>query len=117
MTMDIQDEQRPWGSFRRFTKNEPSTVKLVLVDANKQLSLQYHNDREEFWKVLDGNPTIIIGDTETVAKAGDEFFVPKKATHRIRANDQHVRILELAFGAFDENDIVRLEDSYGRASS
>lgn len=114
--MDIKDEQRPWGSFRRFTKNEPSTVKLVLVDAEKQLSLQYHNDREEFWKILDGNPTIIIGDTTTIAQAGDEFLVPKKTNHRISANEQNVRILELAFGPFDENDIVRLEDSYGRAS-
>jgi len=115
--MDIQDEQRPWGSFRRFTLNEPSTVKLVTVTAGKQLSLQYHNDREEFWRVLDGNPTIIIGENETIAKEGDEFVVPKKTHHRIKANEQTVRILELAFGAFNENDIVRLEDSYGRTSS
>lgn len=114
--MDIKEEQRPWGSFRRFTLNEPSTVKLVHVDAGKQLSLQYHNDREEFWRILDGDPTIIIGENETIAKEGDEFFVPKKTHHRIRANQNNVRILELAFGAFDEQDIVRLEDSYGRAS-
>lgn len=114
--MDIKEEQRPWGSFRRFTLNEPSTVKLVHVDAGKQLSLQYHNDREEFWRILDGDPTIIIGENEKIAKEGDEFFVPKKTHHRIRANQNNVRILELAFGAFDEQDIVRLEDSYGRAS-
>ncbi|KKU74499.1 MAG: Mannose-6-phosphate isomerase, type II [Candidatus Wolfebacteria bacterium GW2011_GWA1_47_6] len=115
--MNIQDEQRPWGSFRRFTLTEPSTVKLVSINAGKQLSLQYHNDREEFWRILDGNPTIIIGDSEVIASVGDEFFVPKKTNHRIRANDQNVRILELAFGSFDEADIVRLEDSYGRASA
>lgn len=114
--MDIKDEQRPWGSFRRFTLNEPSTVKLVSIDASKQLSLQYHNNREEFWRILDGNPTIVIGESETIAKEGDEFFVPKKTHHRIKANEQNVRILEIAFGAFGENDIVRLEDSYGRAS-
>lgn len=115
--MNIRDEQRPWGSFRRFTLNEPSTVKLVSVNAGKQLSLQYHNDREEFWRILDGNPTIIVGENETVAKEGDEFFVPKKTRHRIKANEQNVRILEIGFGAFDEADIVRIEDSYGRASS
>lgn len=115
--MDIKEEQRPWGSFRQFTLNKPSTVKLVNVSAGKQLSLQYHNDRDEFWKILDGNPTIIVGDTETIARKGDEFFVPRKTHHRIRANEQDVLILELAFGAFDENDIIRLEDSYGRISS
>jgi mannose-6-phosphate isomerase-like protein (cupin superfamily) len=115
--MDIKNEERPWGSFRRFTQNQASTVKLVNVSPEKQLSLQYHNDREEFWLILDGNPSIIIGDTETVAMPGDEFVVPKKIHHRIKANDQPVRILEIAFGDFDEQDIVRLEDSYGRASS
>ena len=115
--MDIKDEQRPWGSFRRFTLNEPSTVKLVSVTAGKQLSLQYHNHREEFWRILDGNPTIVIGETETIAKEGDEFFVPKNAHHRIRANDQNARILEIGFGAFDEADIIRLDDAYGRAAS
>lgn len=114
--MDIKDEQRPWGSLRQFTLNEPSTVKLISVAAGKQLSLQYHNNREEFWKILDGDPTIIIGENKTIAKEGDEFFVPKKTHHRIKANKQNVRILEIAFGAFNENDIVRLEDSYGRTS-
>lgn len=115
--MDIKNEERPWGSFRQFTENQTSTVKLVSVDPEKQLSLQYHNNREEFWRVLDGNPTIIIGEVETIATQGDEFFVPKKTHHRIKANEQPVRILEIAFGDFDEKDIVRLEDSYGRASA
>lgn len=115
--MDMINEERPWGSFRRFTKNQPSTVKIIHVNPEKQLSLQYHNNREEFWRVLDGNPTIIIGDAETLAKPGDEFIVPQTAHHRIKANDQPVRILEIAFGDFDEQDIVRLEDSYGRTSS
>lgn len=115
--MDIQDEERPWGSFRRFTHNEPSTVKLITITPGKQLSLQYHANREEFWRVLNGNPTIILGDDETIAKEGDEFFVPKNTHHRIRANEQPVRILEIALGDFDENDIVRIEDAYGRASS
>lgn len=115
--MDIKDEQRPWGSFRRFTLNEPSTVKLVSVNAGKQLSLQYHNHREEFWRILDGDPTIVIGGNETIAKAGDEFFVPAKTNHRIRANEQNARILEIGFGAFDEADIVRLDDAYGRAAA
>ncbi len=115
--MDIKNEERPWGSFRQFTENQTTTVKLMSVHPEKQLSLQFHHNREEFWRVLDGNPTIIIGETETIAAPGDEFFVPKQAHHRIKANDQPVRILEIAFGDFDEQDIVRLEDSYGRASA
>ncbi len=115
--MDIKNENRPWGSFRQFTENQISTVKLVSVDPEKQLSLQNQNNREEFWRILDGSPTIIIGEIETIAAPGDEFVVPQKTHHRIKANNRPVRILEIAFGDFDEQDIVRLEDSYGRASS
>jgi mannose-6-phosphate isomerase-like protein (cupin superfamily) len=54
--MKPTEEQRPWGSFRRFTENEISTVKIITVNADQELSLQYHKNRDEFWKVLAGNP-------------------------------------------------------------
>lgn len=114
--MNIQNDRRPWGSFRQFTDNEVTTVKVLSVDAGHRLSLQYHKKRSEFWKVLSGNPSITIGDTTSQAKKGDEFFVPAETIHRISASDDSVEILEIAFGDFDENDIVRLDDAYGRTS-
>ncbi len=113
--MDIKGEQRPWGSFEQFTHNEISTVKILDVKAGEKFSLQYHNNRDEFWKVIEGNPTIIIGDEEKISKEGEEFFIFKKTKHRIQANEKDAKVLEISFGVFDEHDEVRLEDAYGRA--
>ena len=107
-------EERPWGNFERFTQNEQSTVKIITVKAGEGLSLQYHTKRAEFWKVLSGEPTITIGEKVAQAKVGDEFFVAPQEKHRIQAGNAETRILEVALGEFDENDIVRLEDKYGR---
>jgi mannose-6-phosphate isomerase-like protein (cupin superfamily) len=49
-----------------------------------------------------------------VGQKGDEFFIPKETVHQIKTSDSSVSILEIAFGNFDENDIVRLKDKYNR---
>lgn len=112
--MESITTERPWGSFTRFTNNELSTVKTLFVKKGEQLSLQYHNKREEFWKVLSGNPEIVIGEDVFQAKVGDEFNVGVGIKHRISAPNDDVFILEIAKGNFDEEDIVRLEDKYNR---
>ena len=114
--IDIYHENRPWGSFERFTKETPSTVKLITIKKGESLSLQYHKNRQEFWHVVKGTPTVTIGDKEVSGKVGDEFFVEKEIKHCIAAPIDEVVFLEIAFGSFDENDIVRLRDQYGRAS-
>lgn len=112
--MEIETTKRPWGSFTRFTNNELSTVKILNVNQGEELSLQYHNKREEFWKVLTGTPKIVIGEEVFDAKEGDEFSVLVGVKHRISAPNDNVSILEISKGEFDENDIVRLEDKYHR---
>lgn len=112
----VYKEDRPWGHFERFTKDVPSTVKIITVIHGQSLSLQYHERRQEFWKVLQGNPVLTIGDKEISAKPGDEFFVDKRVKHRIAAKNNNVVVLEIALGRFDESDVVRLEDKYGRVS-
>lgn len=112
--LQIKLEVRPWGKFVCYTHNQASTVKIITVSPNQQLSLQYHSKRSEFWKILKGDPTITIGNKVVMAVVGDEFFVDKGVQHRIAANENQVEILEIAFGDFDETDIVRLEDKYGR---
>lgn len=114
MAVHIYSEERPWGGFRQFTKNESSTVKLLTINAGEKFSLQYHNNREEFWRVMRGKGKVTIGEDEFQTKAGDEFTVPRKAKHRIQA-DSPMEVLEISFGEFDEGDIVRIEDVYGRA--
>lgn len=108
-------DERPWGRFERFSLNEPTTVKIITVDAAGILSLQRHVRRDELWSVLDGHLTVRVGDTEVAASAGDRFFIPRGVVHRVSApTESGGRILEVAFGHFDETDIERLEDQYGR---
>ena len=114
--MKSTTHKRPWGSFIEFTKNEPTTVKILVVHPDEQLSLQYHKNRREFWRILSGAPTLIIGDNELDAKVGDEFVVEVGDLHRITAHDTEVQVLEISYGEFDEDDIVRVEDKYKRVT-
>ncbi len=108
--------KRPWGEFREYAANETVTVKTVFARAGEQLSLQKHKKRSEFWRVLKGTPEITIGEKKIRAKAGDEFTIPLGALHRLSAvGSDDVEILEVARGYFDEDDIERIEDNYGRA--
>lgn len=107
---------RPWGQFKQYTLNEKTTVKIISVKAGEALSLQYHAHRKELWVVLSGSGTMQIGDKTIAAKKGDEFIVEPGVHHRISGSAEPIEFLEIAFGDFDENDIVRLEDKYGRIS-
>ena len=97
-------EERPWGKYERFIQNEVSTVKFIYVKPNETLSLQYHNQRAEFWKIIKGPAKITVGDNTVKAHEGEEFFIPVKVVHRMGSFDAPVTILEIAFGHQDEND-------------
>lgn len=111
-------EERPWGGFREFIKNKPSTVKILFIKKGELFSLQKHQDRSEFWRILSGDPDVTIGDKTIRAKAGDEFNISSGtdlgANHRAAAPINDVEILEISIGNFDENDIIRIKDKYGR---
>jgi mannose-6-phosphate isomerase-like protein (cupin superfamily) len=106
--------EKPWGKFEQFTHDELTTVKIISVNPGASLSLQTHKNRAEFWRVLAGHPTVTIGGEQIPANPGEEFHIGKTQPHRLEAKDDPVKILEIAYGVFDENDIVRLEDKYGR---
>ncbi len=108
-------EDRPWGSFEQFTLNEPSTVKIIIVKPGEAFSLQTHAHRSEFWRVVGGTGTVTVANTTHEASAGSEFFIKQGDTHRAEGGPDGLRFLEIAFGEFDEGDIKRLEDKYGRA--
>jgi mannose-1-phosphate guanylyltransferase/mannose-6-phosphate isomerase len=111
------DDERPWGRFRRYTLNESTTVKIITIEPQQRLSEQRHAHREELWVVLDPGARIEIDGVVTVAAVGDEFHVPAGAIHRMGSSSDHpCRILEIAFGHFDEDDIERLSDEYGRTA-
>src|SRR3989338_10320789 len=107
-------ETRPWGKFEQFTQGEPSTVKILTINPRQALSLQYHQRRTEFWKVISGRAKVTVGDIVSSAREGDEFFIAQGQNHRIQSGSLAIKVLEISFGDFDENDIVRLEDKYNR---
>lgn len=106
--------ERPWGNFRQFTKNELSTVKIITVNPNSKLSLQSHNKRSEFWKVISGSGVFEINKEKIDVEEGSEEVVPTGALHRMVGGEKGMTVLEISFGEFDEEDIVRYEDDYGR---
>jgi mannose-6-phosphate isomerase len=107
--------EKPWGKFEQYTHNMLSTVKVITVRQGGALSLQYHHWRDELWVVLDAGARIELGEKIIWPQVGDRVFIPRTTAHRLAATgDGPVRILEVSFGEFDEGDIVRLEDIYGR---
>lgn len=107
-------ENRPWGNFVRYTLNEPTTVKIITINPNQELSLQKHSERREFWRILKGCPIVTIDNNKVEANPDDEFEIAIGSSHRISAQSDEVCVLEIAFGDFKEEDIVRIEDKYGR---
>jgi mannose-6-phosphate isomerase len=108
------EEERPWGKFRQFIKNVPATVKIISVKAGEGTSLQNHAQRSEFWKVISGTIILNIDGVTHNAKVGDEFFVPVGTMHRIEGGEEGGQLLEISLGNFEEDDIIRVEDKYGR---
>jgi len=109
------DDERPWGRFRRFTLNEATTVKIITVERDHATSLQTHNHRSELWRILEGVFELDIGNESIMAHRGDEIWIESGVKHRIKGLGERNSLLEISFGEFDENDIIRHEDRYGRA--
>jgi mannose-6-phosphate isomerase-like protein (cupin superfamily) len=107
--------ERPWGNFQQFASNEHVTVKIITVQPGHRLSLQTHSHRGEFWQVLDAPIEVTVGERTWSAEVGESVWVPCGALHRMaNKGDRPGRLLEIAYGDFDEADIVRLEDDYAR---
>lgn len=107
-------ERRPWGHFEQFTENENTTVKLIRVEPHARFSLQRHFKRKEYWYIIAGSGVLHLGDITREVNPGDEIDVPKETLHRMEGGDDGVLFLEITYGDFDEDDIERLADDFGR---
>ena len=111
----ITVDHRPWGMFQRFPHESVSSIKIITLDPGGVLSLQYHKNRSEFWLVLDGGLEMTVGERVWRAEAGEHVWVPAGTHHRARCvGAAKARFFELWIGASEEDDIVRIEDAYGR---
>ena len=107
--------ERPWGSFRQLTHNQLTTVKVHRVKPGEATSWQSHNQRSEFWYIISGDGKVLIGDKKCEVTSGAEYNVPVGTKHRWIAGLSGIILVEVATGNFDEEDIIRYADKYGRA--
>jgi mannose-1-phosphate guanylyltransferase/mannose-6-phosphate isomerase len=106
---------RPWGSFKQFAFNQDCTVSLMTVLPGQRLSLQSHTGRAELWIVIDDGAAVQVGEEERPCKAGDEIWIPANEKHRLSCKGlSPVRVLEVAFGNWQQEDIKRYQDDFAR---
>lgn len=106
---------KPWGRFEQYTHNLPSTVKIITVAPGGVLSRQFHHQRDELWVMLDDGVKVELDGETFYPVRGEKLYIPRETIHRLATDeDFEVRVLEISFGDFDEEDIVRLDDLYGR---
>ena len=106
--------EKPWGGFIQYVLNQPVTVKILEIRAGEQVSYQYHHHRSELWIPLDEGACVNLDGTLQRPAPMEPVFIPQGAKHQLIGESKDYRILEIAFGHFDEEDIVRLSDKYGR---
>ena len=114
--MSNYTEKRPWGSFTVLDEGKGFKVKRITVEAGEKLSLQYHNRRSEHWTVVYGKATVTVGETVRDLNVNESVHIPTKEKHCIANHtDNFVEIIEVQIGSYlFEDDIVRIDDRYGR---
>lgn len=122
-TENFKHDVRPWGEFHQYTHNEATTIKVITVEPGEKLSIQRHRLRDEVWVALDEGLLVTLNSGEKDEDSirlmkpdlGQMVSIPRGWTHTIENIwNRPARFLEIAFGHFDEDDIERLEDKYGR---
>ncbi|MSQ08291.1 MAG: cupin domain-containing protein [Dehalococcoidia bacterium] len=109
--------ERPWGWFEPLATGAGYQVKRLTVNPEQRLSLQWHRHRDEHWVVARGTAKVEIGEKTLTLGRGQSVFVPRTVRHRIVniSSVEPLEIIEVQTGDYlGEDDIVRIEDDYGR---
>jgi len=109
---------RPWGWYDSIESGEHFQVKRLHVKPSAKLSLQMHHQRAEHWVVVSGTATVTNGDKSFKLIKGESTFIPSGVIHDLANNTQEpLEVIEVQSGSYlGEDDIVRLEDIYGRVN-
>lgn len=112
-----EKDNRPWGTWEVLDSGEGFCVKRILVTPGNILSLQSHNFRAEHWIIVKGEAVVTLGEEKLPKKANESVYIPVGVKHRIQNDSQeNMEFIEVQTGeTLDENDIIRYEDTYGRA--
>ena len=122
-TQTLEFDTRPWGSYLVLDSGLKYKIKKILVKPGGQLSYQYHEYRDETWIILEGTGVVRIGALDSIASEGMQFNIAALQSHSIsnKSKTNNLIFLEIATSKDDngvqEDDIIRLEDKYGRADN
>ncbi len=111
-------DQRPWGNFTVLDEGENFKVKRIEVLPGKRLSYQRHSHRAEHWFVVNGTAKVTLNDNEILVKSGESIDIPVGGAHRVEngSESEPLIFIEMQTGDyFGEDDIVRLDDDFGRS--
>lgn len=108
---------RPWGSYEGVDAGDRFQVKRIIVKPGAKLSLQMHHHRAEHWVVVSGTALVTCDDRQFLLPENESTFIPQGARHRLENPGKvPLHLIEVQSGGYlGEDDIVRFEDSYGRA--
>ena len=119
LTVTHQMVFRPWGSYTVLEECANFKIKRLVVNPGAALSLQSHQHRSEHWVVVSGVATVSNNETNYILQENQSTYIPKMHRHRL-ANNSNVplSIIEVQCGEYvGEDDILRFDDNYGRAST
>ncbi|MBF0357407.1 MAG: mannose-1-phosphate guanylyltransferase/mannose-6-phosphate isomerase [Magnetococcales bacterium] len=117
-TVSHRKVYRPWGAYETITIAKRFQVKLITVNPGAILSLQMHHHRAEHWIIVSGTARVTRGDDVIVLAEDQSTYIPLGVKHRLEnPGIIPLELIEVQSGSYlGEDDIVRLEDLYGRAS-
>jgi mannose-1-phosphate guanylyltransferase/mannose-6-phosphate isomerase len=108
---------RPWGSYQTMDRGERFQTKRLIVKPGGKLSLQKHRHRSEHWVVVNGTAKVTVGDRTWLVQENESAFIPAGTAHRLaNPGKMPLHLIEVQCGSYlGEDDIVRIEDEYGRS--
>ena len=112
----MKETLRPWGKFCVLLDDDNCKVKKITVNPGQALSYQYHHKRSEDWVFTEGTGVVTINDKQINVSAGEKVHIPVLSKHCNRNDsDKTLEFIEVQTGEyFGEDDIVRINDIYGR---
>jgi len=114
--MTSEGRHRPWGNYTVLHETPSCKVKTITVEPNRRLSYQTHEKRSEYWVIVSGSGTVTIDGIQTTCASGDAYIIEQGIAHRIHnTGRQELVFIEVQTGTyFGEDDIIRIEDDFGR---
>jgi len=115
-TESIERTERPWGWYETVSEVAGNKVKRICVHPGQKLSLQKHHRRSEHWVVVSGHAQVTVGERVLDLMPGRHVDIAMDEVHRLaNLTNDPLEIIEVQFGDYlGEDDIVRLQDDYGR---